>query len=96
MIDENAVKHIAQLARLELTDDELKRMQKDLAEILDYVDQLKTLDIENIQPSSQSLPLLNVMRPDKPVKTDQETIETMLNQAPERSGRHYKVKEILQ
>lgn len=95
MIDEDSVKHIAKLSRLELSDDELKRMRKDLAEILDYADQLKTLDIENIIPCSHSLPLNNVMRNDEPVKTDPETIKTMLNQAPERSGHHYKVKKII-
>jgi aspartyl-tRNA(Asn)/glutamyl-tRNA(Gln) amidotransferase subunit C len=52
MISEEEVKHIAKLARLGLTQVEVKKMQKELSSILDYIKKLKKVDVSKIEPSS--------------------------------------------
>lgn len=95
MIDKETVQHIARLARLELSQPETEKMQADLAEILGYIDMLNEIDTSNIEPTSHSIPLLNITRNDNPHFAEQETIESMLTQAPQRQENYYKVKEIL-
>ena len=61
-ITEDTVKHVAQLARLNLTQTEVKKFQKDLTDILDA---FKTLDqAPEAEPSFQPLPMENVLRED--------------------------------
>jgi aspartyl-tRNA(Asn)/glutamyl-tRNA(Gln) amidotransferase subunit C len=63
-IDRDMVEHIAELAKLRLTDDEIERYAEQLSAILDYAERLQTLDTEAIPPTASVLPLRNVMRPD--------------------------------
>jgi aspartyl-tRNA(Asn)/glutamyl-tRNA(Gln) amidotransferase subunit C len=58
------VQHIAELARLQLSDDELNRMTEQLSAILDYAARLNELDTEAIPPTASVVPLENVMRED--------------------------------
>lgn len=58
------VQHIAELARLELSEDELNRMTEQLSAILDYAARLQELDTEAIPPTASVVPLENVMRED--------------------------------
>jgi aspartyl-tRNA(Asn)/glutamyl-tRNA(Gln) amidotransferase subunit C len=58
------VKHVAELAKLRLTDQEVDLFQVQLSDILDHVAQLEELDTEAISPTAGVLPLKNVMRPD--------------------------------
>ncbi|MCX6791195.1 MAG: Asp-tRNA(Asn)/Glu-tRNA(Gln) amidotransferase subunit GatC [Candidatus Gribaldobacteria bacterium] len=95
MISREMVQKIAGLARLELTDSEIEKMQKDLAEILGYVDALNEVDVTNIKPTSHSLPVFNVMRADVAEEIGQGELDNLLNQAPETENNYYKVKEIL-
>ena len=53
-ITEKDVLYVAELANLELTDDERARMVKDLNSILDYVDRLNELDTSNVEPMAQT------------------------------------------
>jgi len=59
------VKQIANLARIKLSKDELKVLTKELSSILDYVDQLKEVDIEGIEPFVHAVDLHNVVRKDE-------------------------------
>ena len=59
------VKHIADLARLALSDEELTLYQEQLSDILEYMEQLKRLDTEAIEPTATVLPLRSVMRSDE-------------------------------
>lgn len=56
---------LAALARLQLSDDEIKALKKDLAEILTYVEQLQSVDTTNLPPTNQVTGLTNVMREDE-------------------------------
>jgi len=58
--------HIADLARLALTDEEKERFRQQLSAVLEYAARLQELDTEAIPPTATVLPLRNVMRPDEP------------------------------
>jgi aspartyl-tRNA(Asn)/glutamyl-tRNA(Gln) amidotransferase subunit C len=64
MIDEAQVRHVATLARLKLSDDELARFSRQLSSILDYIGQLNEVDTEDVEPLSHPLELTNVFRED--------------------------------
>ncbi len=100
MLSKEEVIKIANLARLELTDSEVEKMQKDLAEILNYIDQLNTVDPVRGREGSQrasasngvdTSSLENTLRDDVPIPQTPETIEKMLSQAPATDGHHIKV-----
>ena len=58
------VEHVARLARLALTDDEIERLTVDLAAVLDHAADVAALDLGDVPPTAHPLPLRNVMRPD--------------------------------
>jgi aspartyl-tRNA(Asn)/glutamyl-tRNA(Gln) amidotransferase subunit C len=66
MISEAEVRHVANLARLGLTDDEVEKMSGQLGAILDSIDQIGELDLEDVPPTANALNLTNVLRPDEP------------------------------
>ena len=59
------VLHIAHLARVGLSDDEVAKFQEQLSDILDHFETLRELDTEDVPPTSHPLPLESVMRPDE-------------------------------
>ena len=61
--------HIARLARLELSNDEIERYQQQLSSILEYADRLKTLDTSKIPPTSSVLPARSRFRDDVPAES---------------------------
>jgi aspartyl-tRNA(Asn)/glutamyl-tRNA(Gln) amidotransferase subunit C len=63
-IDRDMVEHIAELAKLALTDEEIDRYAGQLSAILEYAERLQALDTETIPPTASVLPLRNVLRPD--------------------------------
>ena len=56
---------VATLARLELTEDEAMRYEKQLDRVLDYMETLGKLDLEGVEPTSHALPVYDVTRPDE-------------------------------
>ena len=62
MISREEVNHVAELARLELSEEETAFFQNDLNSILSYVESLKDLDTENVSPMSHVLEVNNVWR----------------------------------
>lgn len=66
MIDRAQVLHVARLARLRLSDEEVERMAGELSGILDHVDRIGNLDLEGVEPTSHVVELENVLRPDEP------------------------------
>ena len=59
------VAHVARLARLELTDEELDLFTPQLAAILDHAADVEALDLDDVPPTSHPYPLVNVTRPDE-------------------------------
>lgn len=64
-IDRATVIHIAELARLELTEDEIDLYAEQLSQVLSYAAELQALDTDAIPPTASVLPLSNVMRADE-------------------------------
>lgn len=95
MISEEEVKHIAKLARLGLTQVEIKKMQKELSSILDYIEKLKKVDISKIEPTSHSIKIENVMREDQSKEKKLETRKKLIEMAPEKKEGYLKTKPIL-
>jgi len=92
MISKEEVQHIAKLARLELTEVEVKKMQKDLTEILDYFKLLKNvpgIKIKKLDVKSQNL------RGDKVLPRNAGTAEKIISAAPDKKEGYIKVKTIL-
>lgn len=58
------VRDVARLARIELTDEEATTFQSQLGRVLEYVEQLKTLDVSNVEPTAHANPVFNVLRED--------------------------------
>lgn len=63
-LDRTTVEHIAELAKLELTDAEIELYAEQLSDILDYAERLQALDTDAIPPTASVLPLRNVLRAD--------------------------------
>lgn len=88
------VEHIAELARLRLTEEEKERYREQLSAILDYAARLQELDTSDIPPTSSVLPTRSVLRPDQPQPGL--TIEELLKNAPDTEGRQFRVPPILE
>ena len=67
MIDRDEVRHIARLARLELTDEEVDRMAAELGRVLEHIAHIGELDLEGVPPTSHVVAVENALRPDEPV-----------------------------
>ena len=64
MIDRQQVLHVARLARLRLSEDELERMSRELSGILEHVEKIGELDLHGVEPTSHVVALENVLRED--------------------------------
>ncbi len=93
MLSTEEVKKVAQLSRIELSETEVEKFQKDLSSILDYVEELKQVSTEGLEIVSSVTGLENIEREDKAVIVDYQ--EQILENAPERRDNFYKVKSIL-
>jgi aspartyl-tRNA(Asn)/glutamyl-tRNA(Gln) amidotransferase subunit C len=81
VIDREQVLHVARLARLGLSEDEIETMSRELSGILEHVDRIGELELDGVEPTSHVVALENVLRPDEPRPSWPR--ETMLEQAPD-------------
>ena len=88
------VEHIALLARLGLTEAEMEKYAGELSSILDYVEQLKEVDTDGVEPTAQVTGLENVMRADEIKECDAATRDALLRLAPDREDNLIKVKSV--
>jgi aspartyl-tRNA(Asn)/glutamyl-tRNA(Gln) amidotransferase subunit C len=66
MLDHAQVLHVARLARLELSEDEVDRMASELSHVLDHIEKIRELDLEDVLPTSHVVDVVNVLRADEP------------------------------
>ncbi|OGI18636.1 MAG: asparaginyl/glutamyl-tRNA amidotransferase subunit C [Candidatus Melainabacteria bacterium RIFCSPHIGHO2_02_FULL_34_12] len=92
MITKEQVEHVAKLARLSLTEEEKELYSKQLSEILDYIDQLNEVKTEGIEPMTQPIPTVNVMRED--IVKKQYNRDEMLKNAPHEEYGFFRVPKI--
>lgn len=93
-ISKDQVKHVAHLARLAVTDEEVDVLTKELGDIIHYAELLNELDTEGVKPTTHVLDLKNVMRKDEARKWTSR--EDVLNNAPDHQGGQFKVPSILE
>ncbi|OGI28748.1 MAG: asparaginyl/glutamyl-tRNA amidotransferase subunit C [Candidatus Moranbacteria bacterium RIFOXYA12_FULL_44_15] len=93
MISKDEVKHIASLARIGLTDKEVDKFSHDLSSILDWIEQLKEVDVENVEAVSHVTGLENITRQDK--AADFENTDGIKKLFPEEKDGYDKVKSVL-
>ena len=88
------VTHIARLARVGLSQDEMSRFQDQLSQILDYFQRLQEADTENIPPTAHTLAMHNIMRDDESRPSFDK--EDILANAPQREGDLFRVRAVLE
>lgn len=93
-ISRDDVFHLARLSSLQLSDSEVDTLQKDIGNILEYVQQLGELDTTGIEPTYQVTDLENVWRDDT-VIDDQISREQLLSLSPESTNHQIKVPKVL-
>jgi aspartyl-tRNA(Asn)/glutamyl-tRNA(Gln) amidotransferase subunit C len=89
MIDREQVLHVARLARLELSEEEVEKMSNELSTILDHVERISELDLDGVEPTSHVVELENVLRADKPRPSWPR--ERILEQAPDPADGAFRV-----
>lgn len=88
------VMHVALLARLELSEEEIERYTWELNRVLEHIEKLKELDIEGVEPTSHAVPLSNVFRPDEP--GEPLPIEEVLMNAPDSVDGYFRVPRVFE
>jgi aspartyl-tRNA(Asn)/glutamyl-tRNA(Gln) amidotransferase subunit C len=89
MIDREQVLHVAKLARLRLSDEEVERMASELSGILEHVEHISELELDGVEPTSHVIALENVLRPDEPRPSwDRDEV---LERAPDSAGGAFRV-----
>lgn len=92
-IDENQVRHIAHLARLRLSDEEVARLGSQLSDVVAYVEKLSEVATDGIEPTAHPLPVSNVLRED--VVRESLGVEAVLGNAPDSAAPYFKVPKVL-
>jgi aspartyl-tRNA(Asn)/glutamyl-tRNA(Gln) amidotransferase subunit C len=93
-ISADQVKHVANLARLAITEEEAEMFTKQLDSIISFAEQLNELDTDNVEPTSHVLDMKNVMREDKPEKGLPQS--EVLKNAPDHQDGQIKVPAIIE
>ncbi len=89
MIDRDQVLHVARLARLRLTDEDVERMSRELSGILGHVEAIAALDLDDVEPTTHVVRLENVTRDDVPLPSLPH--EAALASAPEQAAGSFRV-----
>ncbi|MYD65532.1 MAG: Asp-tRNA(Asn)/Glu-tRNA(Gln) amidotransferase subunit GatC [Chloroflexi bacterium] len=87
------VRHIAQLARVALSDEDVERFRAELWSILDHCQALNEVDTTDVPPTAQSFNLVNVERDDEPASS--EPTDDVLANAPRREADYFRVRAVL-
>jgi len=93
-LDEARVRHVARLARLDLSDDEVRLFAVQLSSILEYVDQLATLKLDDVEPMAHPLSLTDCLRDDRPQPSL--PADAALANAPDRLDGFFRVPTVIE
>lgn len=91
-ISEQDVRHVAMLARLKLTDEQIVKLQGELSGILDHVAAISNLDLADVEPTAHAVDVTNVMRAD--VTWEGLDRETALLNAPDQQDGYFRIPRI--
>ena len=92
-ISSDEVKKVAQLARLELNESEINQHAEQLEKILEYIKQLEKINTEYVPCTTRAIEVVNVLRKDE--KKNYENSEEILDLAPSRENKFFKVPKII-
>jgi aspartyl-tRNA(Asn)/glutamyl-tRNA(Gln) amidotransferase subunit C len=93
-IDKETITQVAHLARIELQSKELEKLSGELHEIVGFIDKLKYLNVEQVNPASHILPISNVLREDQPHVSL--SPDKALENAPHKKGNFFSVPKIIE
>ena len=93
-LTDDEVRHVAALARVAMTDDEVELMRSQLSNILEHVSVLNQVDTEGVEPTGHSVDVTSVMRDDE--VADSSPMEDVLANAPTRQDDFIRVKAVLE
>jgi len=95
-ITKQQITHIAKLAKLEISEKEITKFQKQLSNIIEYISELDKVDTKNVKPTSQTTGLLNAKREDLIIQKDCLTIEEAVSGTENTHNGYFKVPAILE
>ena len=95
-ITKQQITHIAKLAKLEISEKEIAKFQKQLSNIIEYISELDKVDTKNVKPTSQTTGLLNAKREDLIIQKDCLTIEEAVSGTENTHNGYFKVPAILE
>ncbi len=88
------VGYVSKLARVNLTDEETKLFQKQLADVLKYADKLREVDVSHVEATAHAIPVFNVFREDEP--REWFTAEDALSNAPHKANQLFIVTKVVE
>jgi len=88
------VGYVSKLARLNLTDEETKLFQKQLADVLKYAEKLRAVDVSHVEAAAHAIPVFNVFREDEP--RDWFTADEALSNAPHKANQLFVVTKVVE
>ncbi len=88
------VAYVAKLARLNLSEDETRLFQTQLAQVLEYADKLREIDVSEVDAAAHAMPIFNVFREDEP--RDWLTAEEALRNAPRQANGLFVVTKVVE
>ncbi|MFA5742589.1 MAG: Asp-tRNA(Asn)/Glu-tRNA(Gln) amidotransferase subunit GatC [Candidatus Paceibacterota bacterium] len=96
MVSEEEIKHIAKLSRLDFSESQLEKFQKEFSAILEYVETLEKADVEGVEPMSHSVKISNIFSDDNfnQQGTRINDNKKLLEAAPESKGDYLKSKSV--
>ena len=94
ILSREEVEHIAELARLELTDEEKSRFREQLSDILDYAARLQTIDTSRISPTASVLAERSLLRED--IAVEGLSIDQVLKNAPSTGDHQFRVPPVME
>jgi len=88
------VAYVAKLARLNLSEDETRLFQRQLADVLKYAEKLREVDVSHVEAAAHAIPVFNIFREDEP--RDWFTAEEALSNAPRKANNLFIVTKVVE
>jgi len=95
MLTKDQLKHLAELAKIEFTEEELESFLNDINQILNYVEEIKKLDLEKFEPMIGGILQQLILREDEIERADPKTKDLIKNQFPEKQDDFLKTPRII-
>lgn len=94
MITPQVVKYVAELARIKITEEEIEFLKEQLGRILEYINSLKEVNTDEVEPTRGVFFQENRLREDIPCKKD--IFKEILKNAPQKEGNYFKIPKVIE